>query len=204
MDTTGTIGETAIKIGDNKTEQLGKEEQKARFIQLRAKGCSLAKIANELHVSKGTLSNWNQDLELQIAQAKAMELEALQEEYYLLKEGRIRLLGEQLKTIQQEIQKRDLSQVDTDRLLELQIRYFSELKVEYVETHQKYKTGTKLNSADVAESLELILSRYKAGQINEAQAKLEESILQSILKAIEQTEIQRKLERLEAVLKTRR
>jgi hypothetical protein len=133
-----------------------------------------------------------------------MELEALQEEYYLLKEGRIRLLGEQLKTIQQEIQKRDLSQVDTDRLLELQIRYFSELKVEYVETHQRYKIGTKLNSADVAESLELVLSRYKAGQINETQAKLEESILQSILKAIEQTEIRRKFERLEAVLKTRR
>jgi len=204
MDTTATVPETESQIVEDNPKQLGKEEQKTCFIQLRAKGYSLARIAKKLHISKGTLSNWNQDLEQQIAQTRAMELEALQEEYYLLKEGRIRLLGEQLKIIQQEIQKRDLSKVDTDRLLELQIRYFSELKVEYIETHQRYKTSTKLNSEDVAESLELVLSRYKEGQISEEQAKLEQSILQSILKAIEQTEIQRRLERLEAVLKTRR
>ena len=78
MDTTGTIEEIEVPVDNGKTEQIGKEEQKNRFIQLRAKGYSLAKIAKELHVSKGTLSNWNQDLEQQIAQAKAMELEALQ------------------------------------------------------------------------------------------------------------------------------
>jgi DNA invertase Pin-like site-specific DNA recombinase len=66
MDTTGTIEKIAIQINDNKTEQIGKEEQKNRFIQLRAKGYSLAKIAKELHVSKGTLSNWNQDSEQRI------------------------------------------------------------------------------------------------------------------------------------------
>jgi len=37
MDTTGTIEETAIQIGDNKTEQIGKEEQKARFITTKGK-----------------------------------------------------------------------------------------------------------------------------------------------------------------------
>ena len=84
---------------ENKEDSLGKEEQKVKFIHLRAKGYSFAKIAKELGVSKSTLSNWSQELEEQIAKAKAMELEALQEEYYILKEGRIKLLGEQLRAI---------------------------------------------------------------------------------------------------------
>ena len=48
---------------ENETGGLGKEEQKSRFIHLRAKGNSFAKIAKELKVSKGTLSNWSQELE---------------------------------------------------------------------------------------------------------------------------------------------
>ena len=88
---------------ENDTDDLGKEEQKSRFIHLRAKGYSYAKIAKELKVSTSTLSNWNQELLEEIAQAKLVELEALQEEYFMLKEGRIRLLGGQLKIIQEEI-----------------------------------------------------------------------------------------------------
>ena len=76
---------------------------------MRAKGLSYAKIAKELKVSTSTLTNWNQELQEEIAQVKAMELEALQEEYFILKEGRIKLLGEQLKAIQEEISDRDLS-----------------------------------------------------------------------------------------------
>ena len=64
---------------ENNTEGLGKEEQKSRFIHLRAKGYSYTKIAKELKVSTSTLTNWNQELQEEIAQAKAMELEALQE-----------------------------------------------------------------------------------------------------------------------------
>ena len=83
---------------ENEMDNPGKEEQKSRFIHLRAKGHSYAQIAKELKVSTSTLTNWNQELQEHIAQAKATELEALQEEYFMLKEGRIRLLGGQLKT----------------------------------------------------------------------------------------------------------
>jgi len=186
------------------TEPLGKEEQKHRFVMLRAKGYSYARIARELGVSKGTLTAWNVELEAEIAKTRAMELEALQEEFFLLKEGRIRLIGEQLKAIQTEIGKRDLSKVNTDKLLELQLRYFGELKGEYVETGQRTKTGPKLNSSDIAEQLQCILTRYRAGEIGESQAKLEQAVLQSMLKAIEQTELAAKLERLEAVVQARR
>ena len=140
---------------ENETDDLGKEEQKNMFIHLRAKGNSFAKIAKELKVSKGTLSNWSQELEDLIAEAKAMELEALQEEFFLLKEGRIQLLGEQLKVIQAEIGKRDLSKVKTDKLMELQLRYFGELKCEYVRTGEKTRIDTKLNSSDIGEQLQM-------------------------------------------------
>jgi transposase len=189
---------------NNETDDLGKEEQKNKFIHLRAKGNSFAKIAKELKVSKGTLSNWSQELEDLIAEAKAMELEALQEEFFLLKEGRIRLLGEQLKAIQSEMSKRDLSKVKTDKLMELQLRYFGELKGEYIRTGERTRIDTKLNSSDIGEQLQTVLIRYRAGEIDESQAKLEQTILQSMLKGIEQTELANKLERLEAIIQSRR
>ena len=77
---------------ENDADDLGKEDQKSRFVHLRAKGFSLTKIAKELKVSKSTLTNWSHELQEQIAQTRAMELETLQEEFFLLKEGRIRLL----------------------------------------------------------------------------------------------------------------
>jgi len=189
---------------EKKTDDLGKEEQKSRFIHLRAKGNSYARIAKELGISKGTLVNWNTELQAEITQARSIELEALQEEFFLLKEGRIRLLGEQLKAIQAEIGKRDLSKVRMDKLMELQLRYFGELKGEYVKTSERTRIGTKLNSGDISEQLQTVLIRYRAGEIDESQAKLEQVVLQSMLKGIEQTELANKLERLEAIVRSRR
>ena len=203
IDDTDTEEGNAIDV-ENETDDLGKEEQKNRFVHLRAKGYSYARIAKELKVSTSTLTNWNQELQEHIAQAKATELEALQEEYFMLKEGRIRLLGGQLKTIQEEISGRDLSKVSTERLMELQLRYFGELKTEYVATAAENKTGTKLNSGEIGEQLQTVLSHYRAGEIDESQAKLEQTVLQSMLKAVEQTELATKLERLEAVVTSRR
>ncbi|MEJ2704792.1 MAG: helix-turn-helix domain containing protein [Sedimentisphaerales bacterium] len=189
---------------EDTAEELGKEEQKSRFIHLRAKGYSYARIAGELRVSTSTLTNWNQELQDAVSQARAMELEALQEEYFVLKEGRIRLLGDQLKAIQKEIGGRDLSNVSTEKLMDLQLRYFGELKSEYVSTGARNKTGIKLDSREVADQLRSVLERYKAGEIDESQAKLEQAILQSMLKAIEQTELEARLEKIEAVVKSRR
>jgi hypothetical protein len=189
---------------ENETDDIGKEEQKSRFIHLRAKGNSYARIAKDLGVSKGTLVNWSAEQETEIAQARNVELEALQEEFFLLKEGRIRLLGEQITAIQAEIGKRDLAKVKIDKLMELQLRYFGELKGEYVKTGERTRIDTKLNSSDISVQLQTILTRYRAGEIDESQAKLEQAVLQSMLRAIEQIELARKLERLEAVVRSRR
>ena len=191
------------RVNDAEAKPLGKEEQKRRFIELRAKGYGYARIAEELGVSKGTLTNWNAELEAEIARAKAVELEALQEEFYLLKQGRIRLLGEQLAAIRAEIGGRDLSKVNTGKLMELLLRFFTELKGEYVEVRGRTRIGPKLNSGDIAGQLQSVLARYRAGEIDESQARLEQTVLQSMLKAIEQTDLAAKLEKLESVMQSR-
>ena len=122
--------ETSLTVLDDP----GRVELKSQFIELRAKGLSYAKIARRLKVSKSTLANWSQELEAEIASLKAMELEALYERYYLTKEGRIKLLGDQLKDIQAELKKRKLDRVSTEKLLELELKVFRSLKEEYTES----------------------------------------------------------------------
>ena len=80
------------------------------------------RIAERLGVAKSTLANWNAELEAEIASARAMELEALQAEFFVLKEGRITLLGEQLQRLRGELASRDLTDVSTDKILELVLR----------------------------------------------------------------------------------
>ena len=111
----------------------GKLEIKPQFVELRAKGWSYVKIARKLKVSKNTLANWGAELEGEIASLKAMELEALYEKSYMTKEARIRLLGAQLKEIQDELKKRGLEGVSTEKLLEMELKLYQALQAEYVE-----------------------------------------------------------------------
>ena len=114
--------------------ESGKLELKSQFVELRAKGWSYVKISRRLKVSKNTLTNWGAELEGEIASLKAMEMEALHEKYFMNKESRIRLLGEQLKEIKAELKRRGLDDVSTDRLLEMELKLYQALQAEYVET----------------------------------------------------------------------
>jgi hypothetical protein len=108
-------------------------ETKERFIELRAKGWSFDKIAKEIGKAKQTLIDWSKELEDEIANLKALELEALYEKHYLLKENRIETFGEMLTKIKTEVESRDLSDVPTDKLLDLFLKYNSQVKEEIVE-----------------------------------------------------------------------
>ena len=111
----------------------GKLEVKSQFIELRAKGWSYLKIARKLKVSKNTLASWGAELEGAIASLRAMEMEALHEKYFMTKEARIQLLGEQLKEIKAELKKRGLGAVSTEKLLEMELKLYQALQAEYVE-----------------------------------------------------------------------
>lgn len=190
--------------------QRGKTELKLDFVELRAKGWSYRRIASRLKVSKSTLVTWSQELEAEITSLKAMELEALYETYYLLKEGRIRLLGAILRKLKREISSRDFSEVATDKLLELLLKYQEALQAEYVEPRPlsvaalRTRAGTKLDSEAIAKELDDLLQRYQSGLVDTRTARDEVALLVAALKVEEQAVIEKKLERLESVLEDRR
>jgi len=123
-------------------------ETKEKFIELRAKGWSFDKIAKELGKAKQTLIDWSKDLQDEIANRKALELEALYESFYLLKENRLQTLGVMLTKIKKELEKRNLSDVPTDKLLDLLLKYESQLKDEIVEPIYKSSQEIKEERQD--------------------------------------------------------
>ena len=191
----------------------GKVELKHKFIEMRAKGFSIRSIAKQLKLSPQTLSNWQAELEQEIARLKAVELEALYESYHLLKEHRIKLLGDQIQAIQKELKKRDLSEVSTDKLLDSLLKYLDEAGKEYTEPKHlsdeemarlSDKNRSKLDSEDISSELSMVLLKYRKGLVSDAQAKQEIYLLQAILKAEDQTDIQKKLDKLETLLDRRK
>jgi transposase len=94
-------------------------ETQQRFILLRSEGWSFARIAAELKISKPTLINWSRKFQYQIQNLRAIALEELQEKWLASHSNRIAALGERLRKIEDELQKRDLSSVSTSGLYAL-------------------------------------------------------------------------------------
>jgi transposase len=91
-------------------------ENIARFILLRAQGSSFNRIAVELQISKPTLIKWSRQHEIEIANLRATETEALAERIFRQRHERWEVLGRQLKRLEEEIDKRDLEEIPASRL----------------------------------------------------------------------------------------
>ena len=124
---------------------------KQRFVELRAKGYSYDKIAKELKKAKQTLIDWGTELQEEIANLKAMELEELYNKYFLLKEHRIQTFGELLDKMKKEVTNRDLSEVPTGKLLELLIKYSGYINDEMIEP--EYLSSRKMQSEKLSREL---------------------------------------------------
>ena len=109
------------------------QQTKERFIELRAQGYSFDRIAKELGKAKQTLIDWSKDLQEEIANRKALELEVIYEKYFLLKEVRLQTLGETIAKIKKEMESRNLSDVPTEKLLELLLKCNSQVNEEIIE-----------------------------------------------------------------------
>lgn len=108
-------------------------ETKKRFIELRAQGYSFDKIAKKLGKAKQTLLDWSKELDQEIAQAKGLELDSLYESYGLYKEARLKTLAEILAKLKKEVDQRDLTDLPTDKLLDLFLKYEGVVKESLVE-----------------------------------------------------------------------
>ena len=110
-------------------------DTRERFIELRAEGWTLTKIADELEISYNTAVNWNRDFAERIKAAHALRIEELQEKYLMAKEKKIELFGERLLAVKAELAGRDLSEVPTPKLFDMMMKCQAALEKEAVRPH---------------------------------------------------------------------
>lgn len=97
-------------------------DKQKKFIELRGKNWSFNRISQEIGVSKSTLIKWDKEFTYEIANINQMELEALYEEFKMTKEQRLEYLGKLQKKLIKELEKRDLTDVKTDKLLDMLLK----------------------------------------------------------------------------------
>ena len=107
-----------------------KAELKPEFVELRATGLSLAKIAERLSVSKTTLIAWEKELSNEIAEARFLEMQSLLETYKACKAERVKFLGKMYQRLTEELAQRELSEVDSVKLLEMLLKVEGRLETE--------------------------------------------------------------------------
>ena len=103
-------------------------DTKEKFLELRANGLSYDKIAKKLNISKQTLIAWSQEFKYELSNLKAIELDRLQQEYFISKIKRVKLFGERLEQINLVLNKRNLDELATDKLIDYQIKILNTLK----------------------------------------------------------------------------
>ncbi len=103
---------------------------KEKFIELRAKGLSYDKIAQELDTSKPTLMKWVKEFENEISELKFIELEAMLERYKMLKIERVRWYGEQLELIRGALKESELKDVSANKLLDMALQLENRIQAE--------------------------------------------------------------------------
>lgn len=108
-------------------------EKKLQIVELRAAGKSIAKIAETVGVAKQTVVDVCKDMREEIAALHAIQLEALYEEQKISSEERIRNLSNVLAKIKEELENRNLTEVPTEKLVELYLKTTSTLEGSIIE-----------------------------------------------------------------------
>ncbi len=184
----------------NKSEVMTKLDKRARFIELRAEGQSLRLIATELHTAKSTLSLWEGELRIEIARHKAERLQDIYDQYGLLKEARIKALGTALQNIDKELDKRNLADVPTDKLLDYKLKYTSALTDEYVPLDTRDNISQKLDTKEVLQRLDDLYQRVRCGATTKEQASSELIVLTGLMRAYETSELEERVSKLQRAI----
>lgn len=87
-----------------------------RFIELRSQGWTFARLMAELNVTKPTLIAWSRKHQFQIQNLRAIELEALADQWLASVTDRVSALGAQLRKVEAEIATRDIADLSTSHL----------------------------------------------------------------------------------------
>ena len=106
------------------------QKVKLRVIELRAEGLSYANIAKETKIAKQTAVDIIRDNIEEVETLQAIEMEALIDASKVNQRGRIEQLSELHTRLREEIGRRDLSEVPTDKLIKLYLNTSETLKKE--------------------------------------------------------------------------
>jgi len=118
------------------------QAERRKFIQLRAEGLSLEKIARKMRISKSTLLRWSRKYESEIADLKAGRLEALREQYCLSVEAKVTMWGKIVNEIGPELTGRRLSNIASETLLNMLMKAQDRLEEAYVEPESNSENET--------------------------------------------------------------
>ena len=162
--------------------QEQRTEKQEKFIELRAGGDSYRTIAKKLGVCRETLSRWESELGGAVAELRRDRLESVYKKYGMLKETRIKSLGEQLKRIEGELDRRELADVPTDKLLDFLLKYRAALKDEFTPIAAGERESL---TQSINETVEILTTRIKSGELETSSLKAETTSLLSLIKARE-------------------
>jgi len=103
-------------------------DTKSRFLELRAKGWSLARIAATIEVSQRTLVDWNRQHRDELQALRALELEALEEKILATHEHELLCLAKHLEQVEGELSRRTFDCESTRDLFRLAALLRSEIR----------------------------------------------------------------------------
>ena len=118
-------------------------EQVGKFVELRARGYSYDKIAEETGISKPTLLKWSTDYSRELKEAEHFEMNSLLSQYGVLRQSRVEafssMLGKALQELKKRAEQNDYSEIPTDKLLKLTLEF--ERRVEREAEEKKFDNG---------------------------------------------------------------
>jgi hypothetical protein len=103
-------------------------ETRQKFVERRAQGWSLVRIAAELGVARSTLIEWSRQLRFDIQNQLAIELDDLRDRLLGPRSARASGLAEKLAHVENELRKRDLATLSTQRLFSLSLALRREIE----------------------------------------------------------------------------
>lgn len=123
------------------------QKVKLRVIELRAEGLSFANIAKEVNIAKQTAVDIVRENIDEVDSLQAIEMEALIDASKVNQRGRIEQLSELHTKLREEIARRDLSEVPTDKLIKLYLNTSETLRGEVEDAPKQPKSLTEQQQA---------------------------------------------------------
>lgn len=129
--------------------ELIEDEQRLKFIELRSEGKSIEDISAKLNISIDEAIELSETIKPEdLANFKAIAIDKIQSNYFVSKAKRIEIFGEQLIAIRNELLKRKLSDVPTEKLLNMFLKYGEILKNDEVKIELKRVEVDELGRKD--------------------------------------------------------